>query len=203
MPSVHPPPSLRSPSRPNHPISKLISLVQTAQMQLRSLHPAERADIGAAGPAAGVLQLTVKQPPEGDTALELGRKYDGVRVLSIRPPQTRKVLKPHAATLAAEAKYRTAQRPQELRVVVQEPGKRSVLRDGVVGSLETATAGSVKWRKANSEVAAQPLRQIKRQLVDKDIGYNDFQEHFKEIQVQQARAAKPAPAPAPAAAEEE
>ncbi len=82
----------------------------------------------------------------------------------------------------------------------QEPGKRSVLRDGVVGSLETATAGSVKWRKANSEVAAQPLRQIKRQLVDKDIGYNDFQEHFKEIQ---ARAAKPAPAPAPAAAEEE
>ena len=54
-------------------------------MQLRSLHPAERADIGAAGPAAGVLQLTVKQPPEGDTALELGRKYDGVRVLSIRP----------------------------------------------------------------------------------------------------------------------
>ena len=171
-------------------------------MQLRSLHPAERADIGAAGPAAGVLQLTVKQPPEGDTALELGRKYDGVRVLSIRPPQTRKVLKPHAATLAAEAKYRTAQRPQELRVVVQEPGKRSVLRDGVVGSLETATAGSVKWRKANSEVAAQPLRQIKRQLVDKDIGYNDFQEHFKEIQVQQARAAKPAPAAAAAAAEE-
>ena len=85
----------------------------------------------------------------------------------------------------------------------QEPGKRSVLRDGVVGSLETATAGSVKWRKANSEVAAQPLRQIKRQLVDKDIGYNDFQEHFKEIQVKQARAAKPAPAPAPAAAEEE
>ena len=57
-----------------------------------------------------------------------------VRVLSIRPAQTRRVLKPHGAETGD--RYRSATRPAELRVIVAEHGKKPLLKDGVVGDLK-------------------------------------------------------------------
>ncbi len=159
-----------------------------------------------------------KQPPNGDKDLKAGRAYDGVRVLSIKPAQTRKVLRAHGAE--REDKYRTATRPAELRVIVAEHGKKPFLKDGVVGELKKETNNSMVWRKEESLRNSSKLRAAKRSFVsyshchapsvqrrrcvilfralwqiDKDIDYGEYTATIVELQREQARAAKSAAAP--------
>ena len=92
-----------------------------------------------------------------------GRAYDNVRVLSIKPAQTRHVLRAHGAE--REDKYRTATRPAELRVIVAEHGKKPFLRDGVVGELSKETANSMVWRREENIRQNSKLRAAKRSFV--------------------------------------
>lgn len=104
-----------------------------------------------------------KKPPEGDKHLEQGRAYDGVRVLSIKPAQTRRVLRAHGSE--GGEKYRTATRPAELRVIVAENGKKAILKDGVVGELSTETQNSMVWRKQENQRQGETFRAAKRSFV--------------------------------------
>jgi hypothetical protein len=166
--------------------------------------------------------LCRKQPPDGDKDLKAGRAYDGVRVLSIKPAQTRKVLRPHGAE--REDKYRTATRPAELRVIVAEHGKKPFLKDGVVGELSKETNNSMVWRKEENIRQNSKFRAAKRSFVchwhchalsvhmlvqfrccvtvfrafwqiDKEIDYGEYTATFVQLQREQARAAKAAVAP--------
>ena len=107
--------------------------------------------------------LCRKQPPDGDRDLQAGRAYDGVRVLSIKPAQTRKVLRAHGAE--REDKYRTATRPAEMRVIVAEHGKKPFLKDGVVGELSRETNNSMIWRREENARKNSKFRAAKRSFV--------------------------------------
>ena len=153
-------------------------------------------------------------------------------MLSIKPAQTRKVLRAHGSE--REDKYRTATRPAELRVFVAEHGKKPFLRDGVVGELSKETQKSMVWRRQENIRNGSKLRQIKRAFVstrtapryvrtlvrhqlwcngfhllsqnDKEIDYGEYTAKFTEVQREQARearAAAAAAAPAPAAEQAE
>ena len=104
-----------------------------------------------------------KQPLDGDKILQPGRAYDNVRVLSIKPAQTRHVLRAHGSE--REDKYRTATRPAELRVIVAEHGKKPFLRDGVVGELRKETTNSMVWRREENIRQNSKLRAAKRSFV--------------------------------------
>ena len=84
-------------------------------------------------------------------------------MLSIKPAQTRRVLRAHGSE--GGEKYRTATHPAELRVIVAENGKKPILKDGVVGELSTETQNSMVWRKQENQRKDETFRAAKRSFV--------------------------------------